>query len=289
MEVEATTPTDQPVEDKAVVADDVSGDSLVTPDESAAQPETDAEHTSEPAVDMVEVERDGVTYQIPKALQDELLMRSDYSRKMHEVGEQRREVDRQRAQLQQASEEERSDYAQLWAMDQQIQQFQNADWDKLIQENPQQAQQFQLQLNKLRDQRAQFAQGAQQRAQQRALDQTQAMDKLVEQGHAALSKDIDGWGEDRMNQVHDFAVSGEIGFSPADLEGVFDPRVVKLMHWAEIGHRMTQEAQAAAKKVESPEPAPETKKPKGRPAARKTMNEMNIDEWMEARNKQLYG
>ena len=38
-----------------------------------------------------------------------------------------------------------------------------------------------------------------------------------------------------------------------------------------IGYRMTQEAQAAAKKVESPEPAPETKKPKGKPAARKTM------------------
>lgn len=235
--------------------------------------------------DSEEVEHEGQKYRIPSALKSALMMQADYTRKTQELSEQRRMLDSERVQSRQADEQRVQAMAQVVAVDQQLQQFSQVDWQRLSNDDPVQAQQLFMKFQQLKDQRQQIAGQVQQMEQQRALETQQETAKRLEEGNAVLKRDIPNWGPDVARQVTEYAAK-EYGFHPQELQQVTDPRVVKLLHAAMVGSQLVKKQQEPPKSS-TPPAKPVTKVGGNNAPARRDMNTMSTDDWMKARNEQL--
>src|SRR5688500_2430522 len=125
-----------------------AGDEGVRPVPSA-DPETEATAASDenppaephdPHAELDEIEHEGATYQVPKALKGAFLMQADYTRKTQEVAALRKEVEAERAAFREAGEEEIGARARLVSLDDQIARFAKVDWDALENAAPLEAQ-----------------------------------------------------------------------------------------------------------------------------------------------------
>jgi len=247
--------------------------------------EADGEEAAAPEDETEEVERDGKKYRVPKALKDELLMHADYTRKTQEVAELRKAAEAERAQASLASVEHVQAMAALMNVDQQIGQFQNIDWQRMSDEDPVRAQKLFVQFSQLKDSRQQLAGHLQQQEQQRAFEMQQTTAKQIEEGQAALKRDIPNWSPETAQQLTDFAAK-EFGFQPQELQKIMDPRQVKVLHLAWLGSQLVKKQQVAAKASNQPAPKP-VPHVGGTSAASKDMTRLGTDDWMKARNAQL--
>ena len=233
--------------------------------------------------DTEEVEHEGKKYRVPKDLKPALMMHADYTRKTQEVAELRRAAEAERQQYQQASAEHVQALAAVHSLDQQIGQFQKVNWQELGDSDPVQAQKLWIQFSQLKDSRQQLVGQVQQMEQQRAFEAQQENAKRIEEGHAALKREIPNWGPELVGQIRDYAVK-ELGFQPQELQQVNDPRVVKLIHAAMVGTQLVKKQQQAAT---TSQPAKPVTKVGGNSPARNDPNSLGVNDWMKARNDQL--
>lgn len=71
------------------------------------------------------------------------------------------------------------------------------------------------------------------------------------QAHEVLSKDIPGWGEGKViDELRGYATSS-MGFQPSELEGLIDPRQVKVLHKAMLYDQLMAQQNVTTKKVQS--------------------------------------
>lgn len=242
------------------------------------------EDPEQPEDDTEEVEFDGQTYRIPKALKDSFLRQADYTRKTQEVAEQRRALEQQQQQLAQqvqAHQEHIKEVARLYALDEQLEQFSRVNWQQLNEQDPSQAQALWFQYQQLKDNRSALAGQLQQKEQQRAIEAQQAAAKRLEEAQAVLKRDIPGWGPELANKVKDYALSQ--GLTEQELSGVTDPKFVKILHDAYVGRQLREKQRA-------PRPQPQNPVPQvgaSRANAAKDPRRMSTAEWMEWRNKQV--
>lgn len=202
-----------------------------TPDEGEEQVEAEGE-TAEP--DLVEIEVDGESYQVPEALKDKIMLQADYTRKTQEVAEQRRQVETAQLQLQQAAQLQQqslAEYAQLMALDNQLQQYQNLDWNALYESDPAEFVRLKEARRDLMDNRTGLASQITSKQQQQFTEQQQLRAKAVEEGSKILAKEIPNWNTEMARTLNSFAVE-KFGFTPEEVNQVIDPRVVKLLHKA---------------------------------------------------------
>lgn len=293
-----TTDATNPSADPTLLSGDTTEGVVTDPaDDSALQgqptgdgtdPNQNPDDLTPPADDTEEVEYEGKKYVIPKALKPALMMNADYTRKTQEVAEQRRALEAQRQQLTQQAQtlqEYLQDAAKAVALDEQIKQFEQVDWNALNQQDPVKAQQLWMTYSQLKDSRADVLGQLQQKEQQRALEEQQRLAKQLEESHAILARDIKGWSPELAGKLRDFAIE-KFGFSAQELGQVTDVRVVKLLHRAYVGDQLIAKQMGAATQTAAPRVKPVPTVGANAPAG-KDPSRMSTDEWMKYRNEQL--
>jgi hypothetical protein len=238
--------------------------------EDQQEPEEAAEKA--PAVD--EIEFDGKKLAIPKGTPPELVesvkslandLKADYTRKTQEVAEQRKSVATRSEAIQQQEQMLSANFTkavEYKALQDRMAQFENIDWQALVDENPAQATKLNLAYQGLQRQAGTMYRELQQSEAQRQQALSQHQQSLVEAGQRELAKRIPKWSGDVAKSVSETALS--YGFSQEELSSILDPRIVHAMHDAMQFRKLQASKPAAMQKVAQ---APKVLKP-GAVAAR---------------------
>lgn len=299
MTEDATNPVD--VEDDAILdAPEVDAESY---SDDTDQAETEgAPDEGQPEDDTEEVDWDGAKYRVPKPLKDALLRQADYTRKTQELADQRRTVEQhfqsltQQAELQQATLEHR---VNLRTVEQQLQQFQNTDWQAYAQAYGADATASAMaSWQQYRDAKAEL-EGAIAKTETdfRQISERSTANAIAE-AEKVLSREIEGWSSELVTTLAGYAAEN-FGITPQELrdsvinpDGTADPRTFKVLarlHKAETElaklKAQTTKAQQAAKQA-SVTPAKAVGQRAGgyKPGLD---DSLPADEWLRRRNAQL--
>lgn len=232
-----------------------------------------------------EIERDGRRARIPAWLKPELMMQADYTRKTQELADARRTFEAEREAVQQAGQAELSAHANLMMIDRQMEQYSKVDWNAWHDSDPFAAQKAFAQFQLLKDARAQTLGTLGSLRQQRTLKEQQDTAKRIEEGAAELARDIKDWSPDTAAKLLDFG-QRHYGFSREDLDGIEDPRLVKVLHAA----FQWEEHQARARRAQSLAAAQTTRPAEkvGGAAPKSGLDDgLSAEEWLRRRNEQL--
>jgi hypothetical protein len=262
-----------------VEEDDASDIDLDSDDEQLdddAQPEED---------DSEELEHDGQKFKIPKALKPLAMMQADYTQKTQALAEQRKAFEAETAQKQATIQQNLQDVARVVSIDQRLQQFQNLNWQAVSENDPLQAQQLMIERQQLMESRQQIVGTISQRDQQRAFEAQQQFEIARNEGLKVLERELPNWGAPLARQIMEFAQS-DLGYSAQELQTITDPRIVKTLHAAMVGHRVLNKQKAGTAKAPATQPTPVKTVGKSSPAT-KNPERMSTDEWMKSRNQQL--
>jgi hypothetical protein len=233
----------------------------------AAQADEQPENTEDVADDFVETEFEGKAYKVPKELKEALLRQADYTKKTQEVAETRKQVE-ERAQLLAAQErvlQVNFDKAvELREIQQRLSQYEQVDWQSLVDHDPVQATKLNLAYQQLQREAAQKQQEFQQVAQQREQLNAHQLQQTLEVAKKDLLARIPDFGAEVAAKIKE---SGKAyGLSAAELESVIDPRYVHVLHDAMKWRALqAQKPQAMQKVAEAPKVVkPQAQQPKPR-------------------------
>jgi hypothetical protein len=244
--------------------------------------EGDANPTEE---ELEEIERDGKKAKIPSWLKPELMMQADYTRKTQELAEARRAFEAERGNAQQAGEAELSAHANLTLIDRQIGQYSKVDWNAWHDSDPFEAQKAFAQFQLLKDARTQTLGYLGSIRQERTIREQQETAKRLEEGAAELARDIKDWSPQTAAKLMDFGQS-HYGFSREDLDGIDDPRLVKVLHaacqWEE--HQQKQRRAQSHAAAQTARPAAKVGGASPKPGLD---DRLSAEEWLRRRNEQL--
>ena len=186
----------------------------------------------------------------------------DYTQKTQKLAEERKYVEtltstikeqekafHEQVQIQSALIQE---VAKLTAIDQQLSQYQNLNWQQLSDTDPVEAQKLFFTYNQLQVQRGQLVNELNTKKQGLTEAQKTARAKQVELGQKVLEKEIPGWNKDMARSIVE---SGrEYGFNDEELSNLTDPRAVKLLHDAAKWREFQKTKPAVEKKVSTAKP-----------------------------------
>ncbi len=185
----------------------------------------------------------------------------DYTQKTQQVAEQRKELEAyaQQIKLQEQAFQEQmqlnnvliDDVAKITALDQQLGQYSNVNWQELSDNDFVEAQKHFFTYNQLQQQRSALVSQFEAKKQQIAAQQAQLIADRVAKGKEVLAKEIPGWSQETTQQL--VSVGKEYGFSDAELNSIVDPRHVKVLHDA-MQSRKLQQNSTVKKKVSSAKP-----------------------------------
>ena len=223
-------------------------------EDTTDEPELDedgnpVEEPDEPEEKTTEIVKDGKAYKVPAALKDELLMHADYTRKTQEVAELRKSVEATLQQAQQVTQLEQQAAIAIGTIDAQIADFNTIDWDAWEDTDPIAAQRAWRQFGQLKESRGAALNQYQQAQHQRTFVQQQETAKLLEQGQRELAASIPEWGPEKATALLTHA-NKAYGFAPEELNGITDPRMIKVLNDA-FQFRQASKTQSVAKKVET--------------------------------------
>jgi len=244
--------------------------------------DTEAENESV-EVEYVEIERNGIKYEVPKELESEMLMHSDYTKKTQSVAEKEKALEAQQAQFQQAvqaQQQNQQGHAQLAALGAQLNQYNGVNWSEFSQEDPQAAQTAFFEYTQLKDATQNLSQQLQHQEAVALQQQHVIHAKRLEQGKAELARDIPDWSPETAQKI--ISHGSEYGFSESELKQVADPRMVKVLNDARM-YRQSLKKATATKPQETIKPATRVR---GKSSGKKEPSKMNTEEFMKWRNKQ---
>lgn len=288
-ELIATTP---PVETTPEVAPEPSP-SEATPDEASLE-QDDGLENAEPEFD--EVDYNGNKYKVPKdlapVLQKADSLQADYTRKTQEVAEMRRFAEAQIQQVQreqQINSEITQEISQLASVESQLQQYQNADWQGWMAQNPAAAQAGMAEMKALEIKYGQLRGTVENRKSEIAAIHEQRSATMISQAIETLSKpDPDkGWaGKFDVATKDSLTKFGrDLGYTDAELAGTTHPLMIKTLNLARIGYESLkkQRASVAPVKVEA-KPVPQV----GAGVSRSSVNpdKLSNAEWVKWRDQQ---
>jgi len=199
----------------------------------------------------------------------------DYTQKTQQVAEQRKELEAYAQQIQmqeQAFQQQMQlnnvlieDVAKITALDQQLTQYGNVNWQELSDNDFVEAQKLFFTYNQLQQERSQLVSQFEAKKQQVVQKQTQLMSEKIAKGKEILAKEIPNWSPETNQAL--LSTGKDYGFSDAELNSIVDPRHVKVLHDA-MQWRKLQQNSTVKKKVSSA-------KPVVRPGAKDTKAEAN--------------
>ena len=261
---------EQSVEDRMLAFLDVEEPAVEEPIaevQEEEQPEaTETEETTEEeqeAERVLKLKHDGVEIEKPESEVITLAQQGfDYTQKTQKLAEDRKVVEamaqtikdqevafRKQVEMQSALINEIAD---VTAIDKQLSQYQNLNWQQLSDSDPVEAQKLFFAYNQLQVQRGQAVAAINTKKQELSKAQEDALNKHLELGRQTLEKEIPGWNSD---MAKDIAATGrEYGFSNDELSKLTDPRAVKLLHDAAQWRKLQASRPTVDKKVATASP-----------------------------------
>ena len=200
----------------------------------------------------------------------------DYTKKTEALAEQRRALEAERAQIYSHVEKEREALAQQlqeahalrerhaaivksWedALATADKQWEQVDWDKLMKEDPFEAQRLWLQYERHKETKSKVQQQAEELRAQRLAE----MEKMRAQQQALLAQHIQTKHPELLDPEKGPALANAMksvaaiyGYSEQDMLATLDPRAIDMWIDATKWHQFQQEAQVASQKSNAPKP-----------------------------------
>jgi hypothetical protein len=254
------------------------------PDSSLA-PDGDPADDSSSDDELEEIERGGRRAKIPSWLKPELMMQADYTRKTQELADARRAFEAERGTVQQADEAELSAQANLTLIDRQIGHFSKVDWTSWHDSDPFAAQKAFAQYQLLKDARTQTLGHLASLREERTLKEQQDTARRIEEGAAELARDLTDWSPETAAKLLDFGQQ-HYGFSKEDLDGIDDPRLVKVLHAAFHWEQHQKQQRRAQNHAAAQTTRPAAKVGGATPKAGLD-DRLSAEEWLRRRNEQV--
>jgi hypothetical protein len=264
-EAEAEEPTEE-VESEEEAVDDA-------PDDQAEEEEQSQDEV--PAILKLKVNGE----EVEKPLDEVVALAQqglDYTQKTQQVAEQRKELETYAEQIkaqEQAFQQQVQlnnvlieDVAKITALDQQLNQYANVNWQQLSDSDFVEAQKLFFTYNQLQQERSTLVSQFEAKKQQVVQSQTQLMAEKIAKGKEILAKEIPNWSPETNQAL--LSTGKDYGFSDAELNSIVDPRHVKVLHDAMQWRKLQQKDSIVKKKVSSA-------KPVVKPGAKDTKAEAN--------------
>lgn len=283
---DTTNPVD---EDVRVLEAGVDADDQIDADAEDQESEEDQPEVEEEEYD--EVERNGKTYKVPKALKSELLMQQDYTRKTQELAEQRKAVEALQATL--AKEDEnylaaRAAAKTIEARISQIEAITPDQWARIDEEDARngtaRGRALDRELAQLKGQRDDVGKAINTHREKRELASQQDFAKQRENFVTTLQEKI-GLTPELDDKLTAFAETK--GIQVAELQRLTDPRLGELLYLAFKGEEAIKKQMAAVRAAKASKVQPAERVAGKGAAAPGLRDDLPADEWLRRRNEQL--
>lgn len=243
------------------------------------------------ADDTEEVEVGDQKYRVPKAVKPLLMTTADYTRKTQELADHRRAVEAERSTH---GERVKADL-QLIGEGREIIELE-ADIRRLKNLTPEEFQSFapeqqnrviyrlQQMEGELTSKRQAYAQKIQAKQSEAERDRATRRDQAA----AQIAREVEGWSPAMQDTLRSFATK-ELGATSQDFETAQEnPRLMKMLHLAHLGHQSVSKAKAAAAQAQ-PQPAPTRTVNGGSSSSGPSgpSDRQSVETWMAARKAQL--
>ena len=272
-------PVEEPQEEAEVPTDETSEDTDAEPTDDNPDDQAEEEEQSEedevPAILKLKVNGE----EVEKPLEEVVALAQqglDYTQKTQQVAEQRKELEAYAESIkaqEQAFQEQMQlnnvlieDVAKITALDQQLNQYANVNWQQLSDSDFVEAQKLFFTYNQLQQERSQLVSQFEAKKQEVVNKQTQLMAEKIAKGKEILAKEIPNWSPETNQAL--LSTGKEYGFSDAELNSIVDPRHVQVLHDAMQWRKLQQKDSIVKKKVSSA-------KPVVKPGAKDTKAEAN--------------
>jgi len=191
------------------------------------------------------------SYRVPKDVAEAVKsMQKDYTQKTMSLAEQRKTHEAQ-VRFQQ---EFQQDVGKVYALNDQLEEFNRVDWNKLTDDDPVLWQKLMNQRQNLEMQRQQLVAELSHKQQEATLRRQQEIAKLAEASESELKRDIRDWTPQKALEIKEFAKS-KFGFSEAELEDVkADARIWKLFNLAYQGSKIVSKPALKPRVVQPAQP-----------------------------------
>lgn len=251
------------------------------------QPDTALAPVDLPEDEFEEFEWNGKPIKAPKGLKDGVLMHADYTRKTQEVAATRKELDERAARIEQqasAGEEELQLRGQLYGLKTELDQYENVDWNQWMEEDIVGANKGWMRYTQLQQTAGKALGELQTRMNRRSEEVQQATARRLQETREYAEKNIKGWSIDVDTKVTEFATK-TLGFDVDTLKSAYNPQVYQALYLAHIGHQLLTK-QSAPKPSGQPAVPLTVVGSKANPPARKSLADMDMDEYVAFREKQ---
>ena len=262
-------------------SDDTAADEIDSTESESEELDTEQPDGSEEE----DVEYEGKQYKVPKELKDALLRQSDYTRKTQEVAEARRAIEAQQQRIEaerQFTQAHIREVARIEAIEQQLSQFSQIDWNALTDADPVQAMKLDRQARDLQAQRAQIAQTLTQRQAEFQQSQQQEAARQIAEGQRVLQREIPGWGQEMAQKLIEYGRSR--GYPDSVLMNVTSPQFVIDLY---NSYQFAEIRKKAAQKQKPVQEKPVTRITASKAKASIDPDRMSPDQWLKWRNSQL--
>lgn len=258
-------------------------------DESLLQPEELDSEQSEDEDDLEE-DLDGLKVRGKKEaiekLKAERLMQADYTRKTQEVAEARKQAEAER----QVFETERQvhmqnlqEVATMRAIEMQLQNFAQVNWQQLADQDPVQAMKLDHQMRALQSQREQLRASVAQRYEQFTQMQQQEAARQLAEGQKVLQRDIPGWGPELASKLSAFALAN--GYTEREVSAIRSPAMVRSLYRE---YQMAEAKKQATKRPVQVQAAPVTRvNTASKSKAAIDPDKLSPEQWLKWRNAQV--
>ncbi len=248
--------------------------------------ETTPEVPGEPEdEDLEDFEWSGRQVRAPKGLKDSVMMHADYTRKTQEVANHRKELDSYKAKLEQqakATDDELQARGKLYDIDSKLKSYEAYDWNAYQAHRQQDIlaadEQWAFKHHLLAEKQEVGKQISELSNARSAEAQQDTAKRMHETEQFARSK---GWTAETDKQVIDFALSK--GASKEALSQMMSPLVYEMINLARLGQEVLNKP--ATKTTPQAQPL-KLVAAKANPPARKSFADMDMDEYVAARNAQ---
>ena len=211
-------------------------------DDGEESEQEDDQPEMESILETVDVEYDGEQYKLPPKLKDAFMREQDYTVKTQTLASEKQDFQ----QYMEATNANQQGIANLAAIDLQLKNYQDYDWNSAFDNDITSATKMQHQMQQLQQQRSQLVGTIQQAEQRRTELRHENMVRTAQRTDAQLAKEIPNWGENRKVELGRFAVE-VMGFPEAMVASAVTPSEIKALHYAEIGYRTEQKVKNAKK------------------------------------------
>ncbi len=173
----------------------------------------------------------------------------------------------------------------LHALNDRLAHYEKINWTALKAKDPADAQEFWLEFMRTREARDALLRSLRQRSRDEASGARRDEARRVEEAHVALAREVGDWNPELFDRVKELGAR-EFGFTPDEIAGVHDPRMLKVLYRVFIGDQGKGSAASEQASSEGSEEAISQTRENAHTGS-VFSDEEQIEDWMRRRNDQL--